>query len=104
MASTDDTLYVPVEALMTIGDATYLMVENGDGQTAAMPDFGGMTLPDHADFGVMTPPDGAPADATGDTAETSDSGETAQRRGVATLRRSRPNRRAATCSPKPSRR
>lgn len=45
VASTDDTLYVPVEALMTIGDATYLMVENGDGQTAAMPDFGGMTLP-----------------------------------------------------------
>ena len=32
VASTDDTLYVPVEALMTIGDATYLMVENaGDG-------------------------------------------------------------------------
>lgn len=81
VASTDDTLYVPVEALMTIGDATYLMVENGDGQTAAMPDFGGMTLPDHADFGSMTPPDGAPTDATGDTAETSDSGETAQRRG-----------------------
>lgn len=80
VASTDDTLYVPVEALMTIGDATYLMVENGDGQTAAMPDFGGMTLPDNADFGGMTPPDGAPTDATGDTAETSDSGETAQRR------------------------
>lgn len=81
VASTDDTLYVPVEALMTIGDATYLMVEKGDGQTAAMPDFGGMTLPDNADFGGMTPPDGAPTDATGDTAETSDSGETAQRRG-----------------------
>ena len=81
VASTDDTLYVPVEALMTIGDATYLMVENGDGQTAAMPDFGGMTLPDNADFGGMTPPDGAPTDATGDTAETSDSGETVQRRG-----------------------
>lgn len=81
VASTDDTLYVPVEALMTIGDATYLMVENGDGQTAAMPDFGGMTLPDNADFGGMTPPDGAPTDATGDTAETSDRGETAQRRG-----------------------
>ena len=81
VASTDDTLYVPVEALMTIGDATYLMVENGDGQTAAMSDFGGMTLPDNADFGGMTPPDGAPTDATGDTAETSDSGETAQRRG-----------------------
>ena len=81
VASTDDTLYVSVEALMTIGDATYLMVENGDGQTAAMPDFGGMTLPDNADFGGMTPPDGAPTDATGDTAETSDSGETAQRRG-----------------------
>ena len=81
VASTDDTLYVPVEALMTIGDATYLMVEKGDGQTAAMSDFGGMTLPDHADFGGMTPPDGAPTDATGDTAETSDSGETAQRCG-----------------------
>lgn len=80
VASTDDTLYVPVEALMTIGDATYLMVENGDGQTAAMLDFEGMTLPDNADFGGMTPPDGAPTDATGDTAETSDSGETAQRR------------------------
>lgn len=81
VASTDDTLYVPVEALMTIGDATYLMVENGDGQTAAIPDFGSMTLPDNADFGGMTPPDGAPTDATGDTAETSDSGETAQRSG-----------------------
>lgn len=81
VASTDDTLYVPVEALMTIGDATYLMVENGDGQTVAMPDFGGMTLPDNADFGGMTPMDGAPTDATGDTAETSDSGETAQRSG-----------------------
>lgn len=81
VASTDDTLYVPVEALMTIGDATYLMVENGDGQMAAMPDFGGMTLPDNADFGGMTPPDGAPTDATGDTAETSDSGEIAQRHG-----------------------
>ncbi|MFR5785879.1 MAG: hypothetical protein ACLUHE_01240 [Christensenellales bacterium] len=63
-----------------------------------------MTLPDHADFGGMTPPDGAPTDATGDTAETSDSGETAQRRGRGDLVRSRPNKRAATCSPKPSRR
>ena len=78
VASTDDTLYVPVEALMTIGDATYLMVENGDGQTAAMPDFGGMTLPDHADFGVMTPPDGATG---GGQSDASADGEMTQRRG-----------------------
>ncbi len=33
IASTDSTLYVPVEALMTIGNDTYLMVENA-GETA----------------------------------------------------------------------
>lgn len=104
VASTDDTLYVPVEALMTIGDATYLMVENGDGQTAAMPDFGGMTLPDNADFGGMTPrtarrPMRRATRLKHRTAVKPFSGA-----GVATLRRSRPNRRAATCSPKPSRR
>mgnify|MGYP004653331311 FL=1 len=34
VASTDSTLYVPVEALMTIGNDTYLMVENA-GETAS---------------------------------------------------------------------
>ena len=34
VASTDSTLYVPVEALMTIGNDTYLMVEN-EGETAS---------------------------------------------------------------------
>ena len=34
IASTDSTLYVPVEALMTIGNDTYLMVEN-EGETAS---------------------------------------------------------------------
>ena len=60
VASADDTLYVPVEALMTIGNDTYLMVESGDGQ-AAMPSF--------AD---MTPPDGAPS-GTADTADSAES-------------------------------
>ncbi|MFR8178343.1 MAG: efflux RND transporter periplasmic adaptor subunit [Christensenellales bacterium] len=36
VASAEDTLYVPVEALMTIGDDTYLMVESSDGQTMSM--------------------------------------------------------------------
>ena len=77
VASKDDTLYVPVEALMTIGNDTYLMVENSDGQTAAMPDFSGMTPPDNADFSGMTPLDGAPSDAA-DAADSAD-GETTQR-------------------------
>lgn len=34
VASTDSTLYVPVEALMTIGNDTYLMIEN-EGETAS---------------------------------------------------------------------
>ena len=60
VASTDSTLYVPVEALMTMGNDTYLMVENA-GETAStmtadsmpdlssmsqngsMPDFGGQS-------------------------------------------------------------
>ena len=47
VASTDSTLYVPVEALMTIGNDTYLMVENA-GETAStmtadsMPDLSNM--------------------------------------------------------------
>ena len=47
VASTDSTLYVPVEALMTIGNDTYLMVENA-GETASamaadsMPDLSSM--------------------------------------------------------------
>ena len=35
VASTDSTLYVPVEALMTIGNDTYLMVEDTTGTTGA---------------------------------------------------------------------
>lgn len=47
VASTDSTLYVPVEALMTIGNDTYLMIENA-GETAStmtadsMPDLSNM--------------------------------------------------------------
>lgn len=47
VASTDSTLYVPVEALMTIGNDTYLMVENA-GEMArtmaadSMPDLSNM--------------------------------------------------------------
>ena len=46
VASTDSTLYVPVEALMTIGNDTYLMVEDTTGTTSAdlsgMPDMSNM--------------------------------------------------------------
>ena len=79
VASADDTLYVPVEALMTIGNDTYLMVEDSDGQTMSMPDFANMTPPDNADFSGMTPPDGAPSDMA-DSTDNAD-GETTQRRG-----------------------
>ena len=78
VASAEDTLYVPVEALMTIGDDTYLMVESSDGQTMSMPDVSGMTPPDHADVSGMTPPDGAAGDGQSDA---SADGETTQRRG-----------------------
>ena len=79
VASADDTLYVPVEALMTIGNDTYLMVEDSDGQTMSMPDFANMTPPDNADFSGMTPSDGAPSDMA-DSTDNAD-GETTQRRG-----------------------
>ncbi len=36
VASTDSTLYVPVEALMTIGNETYLMVENEEETASTM--------------------------------------------------------------------
>ena len=45
VASTDSTLYVPVEVLMTIGNDTYLMVEDTTGTTSAAqsaPDLSGM--------------------------------------------------------------
>ena len=67
VASAEDTLYVPVEALMTIGDDTYLMVESSDGQTMSMSDASG-----------MTPPDGATG---GGQSDASADGETTQRRG-----------------------
>ena len=78
VASAEDTLYVPVEALMTIGDDTYLMVESSDGQTMSMPDASGMTPPDHADVSGMTPPDGATG---GGQSDASADGEMTQRRG-----------------------
>ncbi len=78
VASADDTLYVPVEALMTIGNDTYLMVEDGNGQTAAMPNFAAMT--DNADFSGMTPPDGM-ADTAADTESTDGNADMPQRRG-----------------------
>ena len=82
VASADDTLYVPVEALMTIGNDTYLMVEDGNGQTAAMSNFAAMT--DNADFSGMTPPDGVPggmADTAADTESTDGNADMPQRRG-----------------------
>lgn len=78
VASAEDTLYVPVEALMTIGDDTYLMVESSDGQTMSMSDASGMTPPDHADFSGMTQPDGATG---GGQSDASADGETTKRRG-----------------------
>ena len=85
VASAEDTLYVPVEALMTIGDDTYLMVESSDGQTMSMPDASGMTPPNRADVSGMTKPDGIPGDGTDseteNTADASADGETTQRRG-----------------------
>ena len=82
VASADDTLYVPVEALMTIGNDTYLMVEDGNGQTAAMPNFAAMT--DNADFSGMTPPDGVSGgmtDTAADTESTDGNADMPQRRG-----------------------
>lgn len=70
VASTDSTLYVPVEALMTIGDDTYLMVENA-GETAStmtadsMPDLSSMpqdgSMPDLSNM----PQDGSKPDFGG---------------------------------------
>ena len=55
VASTDSTLYVPVEALMTIGNDTYLMVENA-GETASA-----MTADSKPDLSSM-PQDGSMPD------------------------------------------
>ena len=70
VASTDSTLYVPVEALMTIGNDTYLMVENA-GETAStmtadsMPDLSSMpqdgSMPDLSNM----PQDGSKPDFGG---------------------------------------
>ena len=67
VASAENTLYVPVEALMTIGNDTYLMVESSGGQTMSMSDASG-----------MTPPDGATGDGQSDA---SADGETTKRHG-----------------------
>lgn len=91
VASTDSTLYVPVEALMTIGDDTYLMVENA-GETAStmtadsMPDLSSMpqdgSMPDLSNM----PQDGSKPDfggSFGGQSGDASSGETsdAQNRG-----------------------
>lgn len=91
VASTDSTLYVPVEALMTIGNDTYLMVENA-GETAStmtadgMPDLSNMpqdgNMPDLSNM----PQGGSKSDFAGSFGERSgdaSSGETsdAQNRG-----------------------
>ena len=91
VASTDSTLYVPVEALMTIGNDTYLMVENA-GETAStmtadsMPDLSNMpqggSMPDLSSM----PQGGSKSDFAGSFGERSgdaSSGETsdAQNRG-----------------------
>lgn len=79
VASTDSTLYVPVEALMTIGNDTYLMVENA-GKTAST-----MTADSMPDLSSM-PQGGSKSDFAGSSGERSgdaSSGETsdAQNRG-----------------------
>lgn len=58
VASTDSTLYVPVEALMTMGNDTYLMVENA-GETAST-----MTADSMPDLSSM-PQDGSKPDFSG---------------------------------------
>ena len=79
VASTDSTLYVPVEALMTMGNDTYLMVEN-EGETAST-----MTADSMPDLSSM-PQGGSKSDFAGSFGERSgdaSSGETsdAQNRG-----------------------
>ena len=75
VASTDSTLYVPVEALMTIGNDTYLMVEN-EGETAST--MAADSMPDLSNM----PQDGSKPDFGGQSGDAS-SGETsdAQNRG-----------------------
>lgn len=75
VASTDSTLYVPVEALMTIGNDTYLMIEN-EGETAST-----MTADSMPDLSNM-PQNGSMPDFGGQSGDAS-SGETldAQNRG-----------------------
>ena len=94
VVSTDSTLYVPVEALMTIGNDTYLMVENTTGTTSAdlsgMPDMSNMpqggNMPDFGDsFGGQsgdTSSSGGQAadDASADAAD-ADTNADAQNRG-----------------------
>ena len=46
VASTDSTLYVPVEALMTMGNDTYLMVENAGETASAMAADAAGNMPD----------------------------------------------------------
>ena len=79
VASTDSTLYVPVEALMTMDNDTYLMVEN-EGETAST-----MTADSMPDLSSM-PQGGSKSDFAGSFGERSSdasSGETsdAQNRG-----------------------
>ena len=91
VASTDSTLYVPVEALMTIGNDTYLMVENA-GETAStmaadsMPDLSSMPQGGNMPNLSNMPQNGSMPDFAGSFGERSSdasSGETsdAQNRG-----------------------
>ena len=50
VASTDSTLYVPVEALMTMGNDTYLMVENAGETASAMAADAAGSMPDLSDM------------------------------------------------------
>ena len=91
VASTDSTLYVPVEALMTIDNDTYLMVENA-GETAStmaadsMPDLSSMPQGGNMPNLSNMPQNGSMPDFAGSFGERSgdaSSGETsdAQNRG-----------------------
>ena len=82
VASTDSTLYVPVEALMTMGNDTYLMVENAGETASAMAADAAGSMPDLSDM----PQGGSKPDFAGSFGEQSSnasSGETsdAQNRG-----------------------
>lgn len=82
VASKEDTLYIPVEALMTIGNDTYVMVENGAGDLPAM---GAMDAAQDAQASGGAAREGgadpATEDASGEAAAMAQEGRTAMASG-----------------------